>query len=78
MQIIQTSEELLGKIEDLWEPGRMARSGCGQPAYLTSPEQARRIAAEGLHEQGHTEDEILRDFEIFRERLSEMSVLDCL
>ena len=79
MQTIEISDELLSKIEGLCREGGYDSLDAWLEAAVdiqfTSLRQskAEKIAArvsDGLRERGHTEDEILRDFELFRERLS--------
>ena len=78
MQTIEISEEVLRKIEDLCREGGYDSLDAWLEAAVDSQlttlrlSKAEKIAgrvSEGLRERGHTEDEILKDFEVFRERL---------
>ena len=78
MQTISVSEELLDKLKVLCrEEGHESLEVCLEKAVERQfsdlcRRKAEGIAGrvrEGLAERGHTEDEILRDFETFRQRL---------
>ena len=78
MQTISVSEELLDRLKVLCqEEGYESLEVCLEKAVEKQFSDLRRRKAEGiakriregLAERGHTEEEILRDFETFRQRL---------
>ena len=78
MQTISVSEESIDKLKVLCrEEGHESLGVCLEEAVGRQLSDLRRRKAEriakriqeGLAERGHTEEEILRDFETFRKRL---------
>ncbi len=78
MQTIAVSDELLDKLEELRrEGGYLSVDAWLEEAVESQFASLRRKKAEGiarrigegLDNRGHTEEEILNDFEVFRERL---------
>ena len=80
MQTLEISETVLDKLKVLCEEaGYESLQACLEQVVERQFSDLRRQKAEdiaarirkGLSERGHTEAEILRDFEIFRQRLRE-------
>lgn len=78
MQTIVVSDELLNKLEELCQEGGYASIDTWLEEAVESQftslrrKKAEEIAGrirKGFHNRGHTEEEILKDFETFRERL---------
>ena len=78
MQTILISDELLNKLEELCREGGYESVDTWLEEAVASQftslrrkkaEQIARRIRKGVRNRGHTEEEILKDFETFRERL---------